>query len=124
MKATLTIPGRLPGLNEYIAAERTNRHAAAKMKREAQQAVEWCVRSQLRGVRFERPVRMAYRWFERDRKRDKDNVSAFGRKVIQDALVRVGVLKNDNWAYIEGFADEFAVDKKRPRIEVEIDDQV
>ena len=111
-------------MNEYIAAERTNRHAAAKMKREAQQAVEWCVRSQLRGVRFERPVRMAYSWYERDRKRDKDNVSAFGRKVIQDALVHTGVLKNDNWACVDGFSDQFEVDRKRPRIEVEINDEV
>lgn len=124
MRVKLTVMGRLPGLNDYIAAERTNRHAAAGMKREAQAIVEWSARSQLRGVRFEKPVRMTYRWFERDKKRDKDNVSSFGRKVIQDALVRVGVLKNDNWACIEGFADEFYVDKKRPRIEVEIDDQV
>lgn len=123
MRVKLTISGRLPGLNEYIAAERTNRHAAAKMKREAQQAVEWCVRSQLRGVRFAKPVRMAYRWYERDKKRDKDNVSAFGRKVIQDALVHTGVLKNDNWACVDGFSDQFEVDKKRPRIEVEIDDE-
>ena len=66
---------------------------------------------------------MAYRWFERDRKRDKDNVSAFGRKVIQDALVHTGVLKNDNWACVDGFSDQFEVDRKRPRIEVEIDDE-
>ena len=124
MRVKLTVTGRLPGLNDYIAAERANRHAAADMKRASQAIVEWSARSQLRGVRFEKPVRMTYRWFERDKKRDKDNISSFGRKVIQDALVRVGVLKNDNWACIEGFADEFYVDKKRPRIEVEIDDQV
>lgn len=124
MRVKLTIPGRLPGLNEYISAERTNRHAAAGMKRASQAIVEWSARSQLRGVRFEKPVRMTYRWFERDKKRDKDNVSSFGRKVIQDALVRVGVLKNDNWAGVEGFSDDFAVDRKRPRIEVEIDDEI
>lgn len=124
MKAKLTIPGRLPGLNEYIAAERANRHAAAQMKREAQQGVEWAVRAQLRGVRFTRPVWMHYRWFELDRRRDKDNVSAFGRKVIQDALVSAKVLKNDNWACIDGFSDEFCVDRKRPRIEVEIHDEI
>lgn len=36
---------------------------------------------------------MRYRWFEKDRRRDLDNVSSFGRKVIQDALVECGVLK-------------------------------
>lgn len=124
MKAKLVIPGRLPGLNKYIEAERSNRHAAAQMKREAQQGVEWIVRAQLRGVRFTRPVWMHYRWFELDRRRDKDNVSAFGRKVIQDALVSAKVLKNDNWACIDGFSDEFCVDRKRPRIEVEIHDEI
>lgn len=120
----LSIPGRLPGLNEYIAAERQHRQAAAKLKREAQRAVEWCARSQLRGVHFVRPVQMRYRWYERDRRRDKDNVSAFGRKVIQDALVCAKVLKNDNWACIDGFSDEFCVDRKRPRIEVELSDEI
>lgn len=124
MKAKLVILGRLPGLNEYIAAERSNRHAAAQMKREAQQGVEWAVRAQLRGVHFTQPVWMHYRWFEPDRRRDKDNVSAFGRKVIQDALVSAKVLKNDNWACIDGFSDEFCVDRKRPRIEVEIHDEI
>lgn len=47
-------------------------------------------------------------------------MSSFGRKVIQDALVRAGVLKNDGWAQIEGFSDEFRVDEKHPRVEVEI----
>lgn len=63
---------------------------------------------------------MHYRWIERDRRRDKDNIAAFGRKVIQDALVRMKALRNDGWNNIEGFSDEFAVDKKKPRIEVTI----
>lgn len=51
-----------------------------------------------------------------------DNVSSYGRKVIQDALVKSGVLANDGWANIIGFTDEFAVDKMHPRIEVEIEE--
>lgn len=49
-----------------------------------------------------------------------DNISSFGRKVIQDALVTMGVLQNDGWKEITGFQDEFFVDKHNPRIEVEI----
>lgn len=49
-----------------------------------------------------------------------DNVSAFGRKVIQDALVVAGKLKNDGWDNIRGFCDDFAIDKEKPRIEVTI----
>lgn len=118
--ANLIIPGRLPGLNEYIDAERTNRHLGAKLKREAQRLVVSCALAQLRKFRPTGPVWMAYTWYEPDRRRDKDNISSYGRKVIQDGLVRAGVLKNDGWAEIEGFSDTFRVDKKRPRIEVDI----
>lgn len=118
----LIIPGPLPGLNEYIAAERDHRQKGAKLKRDAQWIVEICAKKQLRGFRPSGPVQMNYTWYERDRRRDKDNVSSFGRKVIQDGLVKAGILKNDGWAQIEGFSDEFRVDAKRPRIEVEIEE--
>lgn len=65
---------------------------------------------------------MRYRWYEKDRRRDLDNVSSFGRKVIQDALVQTHVLKNDGWKEITGFSDEFFVDADNPRIEVEIEE--
>lgn len=115
----IVIKGRLPGLNEYIAAERTNRHAAAKMKREAQALVMLQVRRQIRRPLAE-PVYMCYLWVEPNRKRDKSNICGFGRKVIEDALVKCGALKNDGWADIAGFADDFAVDKGYPRIEIDI----
>ena len=116
----LTIPGRLTGLNEYIAACRTNAHAGAKLKANEQARVEIAIRQQLRGVRIDSPVYITYRWYEQDRRRDLDNISSFGRKVIQDALVTTGVLKDDGWRQITGFRDEFYVDKHHPRIEVEI----
>lgn len=117
----LIIPFTLPGLNEYIEAERSNRHKAANMKRECQNAVILCLKRQIRG-KFKSPVHMSYLWVEKDRRRDKDNVSSFGRKVIQDALVKMGALKNDGWADIEGFSDKFSVDKKKPRIEIIVEE--
>lgn len=116
----LTIPGTLPNLNDFITAERIHRQRGAAMKRQAEQVVLLAARKCLRGVRFGKPVTMAYTWYEPNRRRDKDNVSGFGRKVIQDALVRAGVLPNDGWANIDGFSDAFRVDPKRPRIEVDI----
>ena len=65
---------------------------------------------------------MRYRWYEKDRRRDLDNVSSFGRKVIQDAVVQTHDLKNDGWKEITGFSDEFFVDADNPRIEVEIEE--
>lgn len=117
----LVIPFTLPGLNELIAAERQHRQKAAKLKREHQRAVELCIRSQLRRPLRE-PVTMHYLWVEKDRRRDKSNICAFGRKIIEDAMVNAHVLKNDGWANIDDFTDSFAVDKKRPRIEVTIEE--
>jgi len=122
MIGKLVIPGPLPGLNEYIESERTHRQKGASMKRQCQRVVELCAKKQLRGFHPVCPVSMKYTWYERDRRRDKDNISSFGRKVIQDGLVKAGVLKNDGWAQIAGFSDEFRVDAKRPRVEVEIEE--
>lgn len=119
--AKLIIKGRLPGLNEYIEAERRNRYKGAQMKREGEAMVGWAVK-QSKLQQICKPVLMRYRWFEPNRRRDKDNISGYGRKIIQDALVKMGVLKGDGWNYIEGFTDEFFVDKNDPRIEVEIEE--
>lgn len=116
----LVILGKLPGLNDYIAAERKHRQQGAALKRETERQIRLQIKGQLRGVKFTRPVAMRYVWFEEDRRRDKDNVSGFGRKCIQDALVQLHTLKNDGWANIESFSDDFVVDKKNPRVEIEI----
>ena len=120
MMYKLILPLKLHSLNEYIDGCRKNTYKGANMKRKDQQAVEWYIRSQLRGIRFKKPVKMAYTWFEPNRKRDLDNISSYGRKIIQDALVNTRVLKNDGWKQIAGFSDEFDVDPKNPRIEVVI----
>lgn len=121
MQYKLTIPCTLPGLNEYIKAERTNKYKAAAVKRGAEQTISLVIKSQLRGVRIDRPVVMHYIWAEPNRKRDKDNI-AFARKFIQDSLVSMRVLPDDGWKYIEGFADEFVVDKGNPHVEVVIEE--
>lgn len=113
----LTIKGRLPGLNEYISTERTNRQKAAKLKREAEAPIILLAKRRLHKVKS--PVVMHYTWYERDRRRDKDNI-AFAKKFIQDALVKAGILENDGWEQIEGFTDSFRVDRENPRVEVEI----
>ena len=118
MEYLLIIPGTLNNLNDYINAERTNRHKGAKMKANNGNIVAVAIRQCMRGVKIEKPVFMKYLWVEPNKRRDLDNISSFGRKVIQDALVDTQVLKNDGWKYIVGFSDEFDVDKRNPRIEV------
>lgn len=116
----IVIPGRLPGLNEYIRECRKNQFAGGKMKRDDESRISWHINHQARDVKIVEPVRMVYRWHEVNRRRDLDNISSYGRKVIQDALVACEVLPDDGWNNITGFEDYFYVDKTNPRIEVEI----
>lgn len=117
MEYELTIPGRLTGLNEYIADERTNRYKAAKLKRKNEDIIATAIKQQLRGIEVKSPVEMHYLWVEPDRRRDRDNI-AFAKKFVQDALVNAGVLRDDGWNHVVGFSDRFGVDKINPRIEV------
>ena len=120
MEYFLFIPGTLNNLNDYISAERCNRHKGAKMKADNGKIVAAAIIQCLRGVKIEKPVYMEYLWVEPNRRRDLDNISSFGRKVIQDSLVNAGVLHDDGWKYVTGFSDMFQVDKNNPRIEVKI----
>lgn len=120
---TITISGRLPGLNDYIRAMNNNRHSGAEMKRSHMHDVMWQIYRQMGAKKIKHPVYIRFRWIERDKRRDRDNISSFGRKVILDALVSCGTLKDDGWDYVVGYSDRFAVDKNKPRIEIEIIEQ-
>ena len=120
MTYKMTIQGRLPSLNEYIAACRTNPHAGAKMKKDSEEQVMWFLN---RLPRFERPIRLHFLWIEPNARRDFDNISSFGRKVILDAMQTAGKLPNDNRKFVKGFSDEFAIDKENPRIEITIEEE-
>lgn len=51
--------------------------------------------------------------------RDPDNITG-GQKFILDGLVRGGVIPDDSQKYIAGIIHRFRVDKRKPRVEVEI----
>lgn len=114
----LIIPGTLPGLNEFIDAERAHRLKGARMKRDAETIVRYTIRQQLNGVKPKTPVWFDYCFIEPSRRRDKDNISAFAHKIIQDSFVKEGILDNDGWKHVEGYMDTFEVDPENPRIEV------
>lgn len=120
MEYKFTILGRLDGLNEYTAANRTNPYKGGQMKKDNEDTVIWSIRQQLRGLHINKPVILKYDFYEPNKKRDLDNISSFAHKVIQDSLVKTKVLKNDGWNEITGYLDQFYCDKKNPRIEVTI----
>ena len=127
MQYKLIIPGTLPNLNDYLKAERQTYRAGGKfstrgndLKHDTQDLIIYQIRKQLKGVHIEKPVRLQYKFFEPNQKRDLDNVSAMVHKCLQDSLVLAGILDNDGWKNIRGFTDDFDVDKSKPRIEITI----
>lgn len=113
----LIIPGRLPGLNEITDAARKNKYESANMKKAYTELVAWCVKS-ARLPHFDR-VDLVFTWYEPNRKRDKDNIMA-GQKFILDGLVTAGVLTNDGWKQIGDISHRFRIDKHNARVEVEL----
>lgn len=115
----LTIQGRLMALNEYTQNCRNNRYLGAKAKKNTQEHIKREIRANKGITACAGKVFIDFHWYEPNMKRDKDNV-AFAKKFILDALVEEGILTSDGWRVIDGFADHFYVDKKEPRVEVEI----
>lgn len=99
----ITIVGKLPSLNEYVEACRRNAHCGARLKCN----VEAGIIPQLAKLKkIEKPVHITFIWHEVNKRRDKDNVAA-AKKFILDAMQKSGKLINDNNNYITGFTDKF-----------------
>lgn len=119
----LVIQDMLPGTNEYSKAQRGGIYKGSKMKSETEEYIGWHIRAQMHGLKITQPVRLLYIWCEKSAKRDYDNIRQ-GEKFIQDALVKMGVLKGDGPKYICGSYSEYTVDADKPRIEVYIVEQM
>lgn len=116
---TLIIKGKLDGLNQYTLACRGNKFAGATIKKKNENLITEAILEQIPGTKFAGKVELNFRWYEKDKRRDLDNI-CFAKKFILDALVKNEVIKTDNWQGVKGFTDKFFIDKDKPRIEVDI----
>lgn len=112
-----------PGLNEYIAELGKNPHAGGSLKRDYMMVACNAIRRDLKRFQVHGPVILHYAFYEgkKGRKRDVMNVFSFADKVIEDALVKCGVLPDDNPDYVKNTTHEFYY-SDNPRIEVEIEE--
>lgn len=120
MTAALWVPGKLPGLNDLIAAAKGHGGRGwgySKLKREWTDTVMLLAKAR-RLPSFQR-VRIGFLWVEQSRRRDPDNIAAGGRKLILDGLVKAGVLPEDGWAEVESWHDTFTVGSE-PGVRVEL----
>lgn len=118
MKYKFEINQRLPGLNDYTKECRTNKFAGAQMKKKIEYEIWLYIMQQLKGVNIKNPVFITFTWIEENGKRDLDNI-CFAKKFILDALVKAGILENDNKSHISGFTDKFEyADKSKVIVEL------
>lgn len=116
----VTIPFRLPSLNEYVNESRKNKYGSAKFKKKLENDIIVFLRKYLKQIKIEDKIRIKFVWYENDKRRDKDNICS-AKKFILDAMQKAGYLCNDGWKQIEGFIDEFYIDKDNARVEVFIE---
>jgi len=118
-----TIEGRLPGLNDFKSSARGRPWwACQKAKQEAMNRVMWDLR-RFQVPHFVVPVTIRIREVEPNARRDRDNVSGGASKVILDAMKHLGIIKNDSRKWVlDCRHDTTQIDKKNPRIEVEIEE--
>ena len=94
---------KLPSLNEYVNACRSNRFQGGKMKKDLENDIGVYI---AKLPRFEKPVKIHFHWVEGNKRRDLDNV-AFAKKFILDSMVKNGKLKDDNRKFVTAFTDTF-----------------
>lgn len=118
MTHNITIPGRLPGYNEYINICRRNRYAGAKFKKDTETAIMWRMKKYA-GLNLT-GVSISFTWYEPNRRRDADNIIS-AKKFILDAMVKLKIVRNDNQKHVYRLLDsKIFIDKDNPRVEIEI----
>jgi len=133
-KPKITIRGKyhgertLPSLNDYLTEIGRNPKAGGKMKADYIKVAISAIRRCLRGYHVEHPpVVLHYKFYEikKGKRRDVMNIFAFADKVIEDALVDSGVMKDDNPDWVENTTHEFFwIDPKdEPYLEVTIEEK-
>lgn len=118
MRQTITIQGRLPGMNEF--AGKKSRWTYSALKKET----EYTILAALHVHKIV-PMSFAYvtcEWFEQNTKRDPDNICA-GLKFVLDTLVYKKILPGDGWTEVLGINHKFVVDRDAPRLEITLDDK-
>lgn len=97
-----TIPHRLVRLNEYINAERSNKYAAAKIKKDMTNLCGYYVPN----IKVDKPIKINFVWTVKNYGNDPDNVS-MGAKFVLDAMVRKGMIPRDNLTIIKGLYHDY-----------------
>lgn len=111
----------MPSLNDLLREAERHPMAYNRLKRDMQTVVIMAMRRDLKSWKPEGRVKLDIVWGEKLKgtKRDYDNIVAAGRKIINDAMVKSGYLKDDNPLYL-GYGENLFVYTENPYIKVKI----
>ena len=127
---TFIISGRyygdkcFPGLNDLLHEAERHPCAYNKMKKDFTMITVNAIRRHLKGYKAEGRVILHYTFGEpkKGKKRDYDNIQSAGRKIINDALVKAGTIKDDSPDYLDWGSNAFVYTPGEPYILVEIEE--
>lgn len=110
-----------PSLNDVLAEATRHPKAYWRLKTGMEKVAIAAIRHDLCGYKVTKRASLDIVWGEKNKgvKRDFDNVIAAGRKIINDALVKTGTIKDDNPTYLMYGRNKFVYTDK-PFIEVRI----
>lgn len=118
MTYTVTIPLKLPSLNDYVNACRSHRMAGATLKKKTEARIlPYLTPLPI----FSGPIFIRCHWIDQNARRDIDNVS-FAIKFLLDALQTAGKIPNDNRQYVRGLQHSFSVNKAGYAVILEIEE--
>lgn len=121
----LWVPGPLPGLNQLLDERaRSFRRGATLWNGYTDLKREWEDRIKTHALAQGFPALLegefAYTFIEPNKRRDPSNVASGALKLIEDALVKAGLLKNDGWSAIKKLELWFLTDESEPGAYLEV----
>lgn len=117
----LIITEELPDLNTEINNAKKHWSYYSKVKKQYTYLVAWQAKMQLKPVK-EKSI-FAFHWYMKNKRKDPDNI-AFAKKYVLDGLVNAWIIEKDNWEFVGGLSDTFHLDKKNPRLELFIYEEI
>lgn len=100
---------KLPTLNDYQNACRSNPYKGAKLKKDIDDIICLYIKKAMcEGLVAPTDKRhdFHFTWTEQSCRRDHDNISS-AVKFIFDALQQAGIIPNDNWHYVGNISHTF-----------------
>jgi Holliday junction resolvase RusA-like endonuclease len=116
--ASFEIPGRLPSTNEVSWIERSHWSKGAALRKKIETDIGmWILVGQV--PHFPGPVTIRVDWFEKDCRRDRDNIRS-AIKFILDALIATGRIVSDSQRFVKDITDGWHEPTRNARVVVTI----